>query len=287
MKHIKDIIAQINHLNNPTTAQYMDRLWPYICYSPKMPLRLQQEQLLAQASVSILDVQDVYFTKQKVKIPVYSWGEGSHSILLTHGWASKGVDYNMLIDKLRQRGDIRIIAFDAPGNGQAEGYLSNLLLYIASVQAVIDRFGAPDICIGHSLGAMANITALSQLNYSPDLLISIAPMVNLKANFVKSMENLQIPQPIQAQFFTDFEQTFAMPVHTFELQKLYQIAPSTAHIVIYDALDSITPAEYLTTFMAQHPPQQAINLPGVGHEKLIRSSESLDKINELISTYLK
>lgn len=274
MKHLKEIIAKINNLTAGSERNYIDLLWPYICYSPKMPLRLNQEKLVEEAIVESIAVEDTYFTKKTLQVPVFIWGSGSKTILLTHGWASKGLDFYLLIEELKKDPSLRIITFDAPGNGQADGYLSNLLLYISAVKTIIATYGFPTIAIGHSLGAMANITALAELRLSPEMIISLTPMVNLMANFEASMNQLHIPPTIQQAFFVDFEKTFCMPVDIFQLMKLHTFEEDTPHIILYDEMDKITPFPYLKEFLTDNPSLITINLTGVGHEKIVRSPEA-------------
>jgi len=38
-------------------------LWQYICYSPKMPARLLQQQMLDKSEMLTLTVNDEYFAK--------------------------------------------------------------------------------------------------------------------------------------------------------------------------------------------------------------------------------
>lgn len=55
--------------------------------------------------------------------------------------------------------------------------------------------------VGHSLGAMANIMAMEQLQIHPKQMISIAPLIDLGKKFEASMDALDIPKAIQHTFF--------------------------------------------------------------------------------------
>lgn len=286
MKKLKQSIEYLKSLEQISITANLDDIWSYICYSPKMPLRHNQELLMQLASKSELAIKDEFFSGQLLSFPVYRWGSGQNLVLLTHGWGSKAADFSMLIDKLLENPDLTVIAFDAPGNGEAEGELSNLILYIEAVQAIINSYELPVITIGHSLGAMANVAALAKLKHEPAWIISLTPLVDLKANFAASMDFVAVPKDVQEHFFQNFEEKFNMKTAYFHLNSLYNFDDRQQHLVLYDQEDKIAPYTYLQSFLKDHPQTEAIDLKGVGHERILKSPEALAYILEKI-TYLK
>src|ERR1700754_87345 len=157
MKKLKELFNRVKESENTGNQDITDLLWQLICYSPKFPLRLQQQQLLDEAAPFSLEVDDPHFSHSVLKFNGFIWGEGKCKVMITHGWGSKAADFADLITALRTIDDTQIIAFDAPGNGSSESELSNLLLFTKAAEAVMNTYGVPDVLIGHSLGAMANI----------------------------------------------------------------------------------------------------------------------------------
>ncbi|WP_029277036.1 alpha/beta fold hydrolase [Pedobacter borealis] len=107
-----------------------------------------------------------------ISINCFSWGNGKRKVLLTHGWASKALDFYELIIELLKIDDLEIIAFDAPGNGSSISEFSNLMLYAGSVKSIALNYAHPDALIGHSLGGMANVIALQELGLPPICLLA-------------------------------------------------------------------------------------------------------------------
>ncbi|MFD2905421.1 alpha/beta fold hydrolase [Sphingobacterium anhuiense] len=284
MKKLKQSIEYLKSLEHISITANLDDIWSYICYSPKMPLRHHQELLIQLASKNELAVKDEFFGGHLLSFPVYRWGSGKDLVLLTHGWGSKAADFSMLIDKLLENPDLTIIAFDAPGNGGAEGELSNLILYIEAVQTIINTYGLPAIVIGHSLGAMANIAALAKLRHTPNWIISLTPLIDLKANFAASMDFVAVPKDVQEHFFLNFEEKFNMKTAYFHLNSLYDFDNSQQHLVLYDQQDKIAPFIYLQSFLKDHPQTETVDLKGVGHERILKSPEALAYILEKISS---
>jgi pimeloyl-ACP methyl ester carboxylesterase len=282
MKKLRQIINDVKTgiADNPDDLTGL--LWQLICYSPKMPLRLQQEQLLNDAEKFTLIVKDEYFAMRELHFNGFKWGAGKKKVLITHGWGSKAADFSELITALRAIDNVQIIAFDAPGNGSSEGELSNLLLFKESVKAIIRNYGLPDVLIGHSLGGMANAVALKELSVSPSLLISLAPLVRLKENFEASMNAVGVPQSAQVQFLDDFNVKFNVPASNYNLNDWYPHDTAYKHWLAYDRDDLISTYNYLDEFLNNYPFIIKKEYAGTGHERILKSVQLINDIVGLI-----
>ena len=280
MKKLRQIIGEVKTLiAQPTSAAAMnDLLWQLICYPPKMPLRLQQEQLLNEAERFSVTVHDGYFTHQDLQINGFKWGRGRHKLLITHGWGSKAADLMEMVSALRENELFEIIAFDAPANGSSDGELSNLLLFVKAIKAVIQKVGTPDVAIGHSFGAMANVVALNELDINPSLLISLTPFILLKKNFEKSMDIVGVPPDAQAAFLQSFTNRYGIPASYYNLNGLYKFDAGLNHWLAYDEQDMVLPYSYLKNFLDAHPAIRSHNYVNAGHERIIKSAQVIADI---------
>ena len=125
MKKLKQIFTEVKTGSSRRPEELNQLLWQLICYSPKMPVRFQQQQLLDEAEEFSLKAKDDYFAHKELIFNGFKWENGKHKVLITHGWGSKAADFSEMITALREIDDLEIIAFDAPGNGSSEGELSN------------------------------------------------------------------------------------------------------------------------------------------------------------------
>ncbi|RFZ92982.1 alpha/beta hydrolase [Mucilaginibacter conchicola] len=285
MKRFKQIVNDVKErVANHNTAGITPLLWQFICYPPKIPLRLHQEQLLAQATRFSVKVDDPYFTNSELTINGFKWGEGKTRILISHGWGSKAADFTELINALLEIPDLEIIAHDAPANGSSDGDLSNLLLFVNAIKAVIVEAAAPDIAIGHSFGAMANVVALHDLGINPKLLISIAPFILLQENFIKNMTALDVPVEAQQAFLDDFKARYGIYPSSYNMPDLYRFDASLNHWLAYDDNDMMLPDAYLQSFLKEHPSIRTKNFSGAGHERIIKLPEVIaDVVGEVKS----
>ena len=282
MKKLRQIAEDIKNLPEGNPDQLQSLLWQLICYSPKMAPRLHQQKLLDEAEIISLKVPDQYFSQSDLNINCFKWGNGPVKILLSHGWGSKGTDFSEIISMLRANKDFEIWSFDAPGNGSSEGEISNLFLYAESIKQLFDHIGTPQVLIGHSLGGMANALALQQSKKYPQLLISIAPMVNLKSNFIASMEAAKISNEAQEKFFADFEKLFEQKTENFVLDKIYDFSDQLKHLLIYDLNDLISPSSYIEAFLRKNPETIAAAYEETSHSKLLTDPRVLNEMDLFI-----
>ena len=285
MKKLKQIVNNVKALvaEQAPSEQLTGLLWQLICYPPKMPLRLQQEQFLSSAETFSVTVHDEYFTKKDLQINGFKWGKGKHKVLITHGWGSKAADFTELITALQENQNLEVITFDAPANGSSEGELSNLLLFVGAVKAVIHNTGIPDVVIGHSFGAMANVVALNDLAITPSLLVSLAPFILLKENFIKSMTIAGVPADAQEAFLQDFERRYGIPASYFNMPDLYRFDDKLNHWLAYDGHDMMLPHSYLKDFLEAHSSIRSHNYDNVGHERIIKSAQVINDIVEEVN----
>jgi len=283
MRKVRQLLNTMQELvYKKDTEELRKSLFDFLFYSPKFPLRNQQQLLLNQAKHLELEVFDKYFEYKHLKINAFIWGTGDKTILLTHGWASKAIDFIYLIQHLLAL-DYRVISFDAPGNGSSEGVLTNLLLYVDGIYQVIEKCGAPWAIIGHSLGAMANVIAVNHLSLHPTLLLSITPLVNLENYFTTQLLHIGIDKKLIDQFYRDFFEAFHVEANLFDLNRLYENALDN-HWLLYDENDKISPYEFMEDFLNKNPTIRAKAFNQVGHENMLKNEEVLSEILHQIET---
>ena len=268
MKTYKQRLLEVRKSEDPQGL--LKALWNFISFPIRLPNRPHQEELFAKASQFSMQVEDPYFAMKNLSFNGYSWGIGKRKIYLTHGWSSKAADFTEIITSLLELEDVQIIAFDAIANGSSEGELSNLMLYVKPLEAIMEKYGMPEVLIGHSLGAMANTVALKAFEEKPALLISITPVVELADNFKGMMNHAGVQPEDQARWFQDFHDYYKFPVSYFDMKSLYSELPDTKHLVFYDESDEMLPYGQLEVFLKQHSELDTQAFNGAGHYRILR-----------------
>lgn len=281
MKTYKQRLLQVKQAQAP--EQLLQALWNYLSFPIRLPNRPHQQELLNQASTFSMPAPDPYFAKRDLNFNGLIWGQGKKKIYLTHGWSSKAADFAELITALLRLDDVQIIAFDALGNGSSEGELSNLMLYVKPLEAIIGKYGMPDVLVGHSLGAMANVVALKAFETQPNLLISITPVIELAQNFTAMMNHAAVDPAAQQSWFLDFEAYYKLPVSYFDMKTLYTAQPADKHLIFYDTQDELLPYAQLQEFLQQHPELETQVFDDAGHYRILRDEAFLTSIQEAVA----
>ncbi len=95
------------------------------------------------------------------RIATYSWGSGPETILLVHGWRSRGSRWAALVAALESPSRT-IVTFDAPGNGDSPGRRTTVLDYAAIIRLLAARHGNVVAIVGHSFGVLASFLAVRE-----------------------------------------------------------------------------------------------------------------------------
>lgn len=95
------------------------------------------------------------------EIVVYEYGSSPRKILLVHGWSGRGTQLAKIAKHLKEKG-FSTISFDAPGHGRAPGKISMMPFFIQSIHFLDKEYGPFEAIIGHSLGGMSSLKAISE-----------------------------------------------------------------------------------------------------------------------------
>lgn len=80
------------------------------------------------------------------------------SVLIVHGWAGEAAFMGAIAEYLRRRG-FRAVMMDMPAHGLSSGTEANLIDCARAVLEVAESIGSIRFALGHSIGAMAALTA--------------------------------------------------------------------------------------------------------------------------------
>ena len=121
--------------------------------TPRRRLPSEKEQkLIERAEIFSIPTKTIDLT-------AYAWEEGA--ILLVHGWAGRGTQFDRsLVEPLVESG-YRVLAFDALAHGKTPGQQTNGFEIADAIATVAEHQSPIDSIIAHSLG-VASILALNR-----------------------------------------------------------------------------------------------------------------------------
>ena len=95
------------------------------------------------------------------EIVVYQYGISHKKVLLVHGWSGRGTQLYKIADELLNNG-YSTLSFDAPAHGKSPGSTTLLPEFVASILELDKQFGPFEFAIGHSLGGMSILRAVTE-----------------------------------------------------------------------------------------------------------------------------
>lgn len=208
-------------------------------------------------------------------IPVYSWGQGP-VILGVHGWAGAGIQFGAWVTPLVEAG-YRVVLFDAPAHGRAQGESTNLFEMAEVVARVAASVGRVHGVLAHSIGCIAAARAIAD-GLKPDYLVMLAPPVSLTAVMDNLGRQLGLSQDVLAVHLQLMEERFGKSVwEQLDLEALSRTLTQRGLMVIDDDDTSISPDESERVFNNWEN-ANVLRTRGLGHHRLLWSPMVVDTV---------
>jgi pimeloyl-ACP methyl ester carboxylesterase len=219
-------------------------------------------------------------------VEVFEWGSGDRSAIILHGWGSSAARFTGLAERLAAQG-WRVLVPDAPGHGASPGTSSSLPQFIAALDAIIARFGAPQALIGHSLGALgiARWHADAEPGWVQQLESVVLISMPSGAPFLVEvfLQTLGIGPKTRARLNALFEQRFGARMAD------YAALPGAGRIsarvlLVHDEGDDVVPLGHSEELRRHLPHARLITTTALGHSALTRDAAIIGRIAEFLRT---
>jgi predicted alpha/beta hydrolase family esterase len=208
-------------------------------------------------------------------IPLYSWGQGP-VILGVHGWAGAGIQFGAWVNPLVEAG-YRVVLFDAPAHGRAQGESTNLFEMAEVVARVAASVGRVHGVLAHSIGCIAAARAIAD-GLQPDYLVMLAPPVSLTAVMDNLGRQLGLSQNVLAVHLQLMEERFGKSVwEQLDLEALSRTLTQRGLMVIDDDDTSISPDESERVFNNWEN-ANVLRTRSLGHHRLLWSPMVVDTV---------
>lgn len=219
----------------------------------------------------------------------YSWNGDGRKILLVHGWGSRA-SHMALIARTLANSDFQVITYDAPAHASlsdiSRSELSNFFEFSRAVAQVSKYLGPFHAIIGHSLGAIATVFAITGKSLTAgnqiqaDKLILMGMPVyleNLVTIFCK-IHGLDINDCLQLK--NDLELSFNFLFTDFSVgNELKEISEDV--LFIQDKDDEFS-LEDLENLRKSYPDTTLFTTQGAGHQKMIMNRQVIARIRDFL-----
>ena len=219
------------------------------------------------------------------KVALYTWGDGAETILLIHGWASRGTRMGYFAEALVQKG-YKVIAFDMPAHGDSEGKTTNLFEISELTAQICDMNGPIHSVIAHSFGGMALCNAVHRYNLNVNRAILVAPPFTMKYIFESFATMMNITQKVSDMMVerirTRFLEERKADVYELSVDSFAKTLNFPV-LVIHDRDDKDISYSQGEGYANNLPDVEFVTTEGLGHRRILKEPEIMNKIIEFAS----
>jgi pimeloyl-ACP methyl ester carboxylesterase len=233
----------------------------------------------------ILAARVVDFPFQNETIKCYEWGDAAaeKTILLAHGWESRGTALRMYIPDLIKNG-FKIVAFDALAHGDSTGKRNNLLTNAKTIVALSAHYGGFYGIIGHSFGCSSTVYAMQFLdkNMSVERLVFLAVPPSLIKIVGGVFRMMALPKASQKAFIAHIDGMTGHSIEESDVATAGQKVKVGQLLLIHDEQDEVTNIEAAKRVEAAWDNALLLITSGYGHFRIAKNPDVIRRIIEFI-----
>ncbi|MDH5396678.1 MAG: alpha/beta hydrolase [Cyclobacteriaceae bacterium] len=232
----------------------------------KFPYPLPEKEALKKAQSKFIRV-------DRKKVKTYFWGEGK-PVILVHGWSGRATQFWKFIDVFNKNG-FQVISFDAPAHGYSPGSSTSELEF-ADVIIKLTELYNPHVVIGHSLGGVASLLAITEGAKIDNILMISSPSIgaDIIAEFLKKL-NASPSSGLGIEHFV--KKITDKPFEDFLSLSLIKKANGINLHLVHDIDDSEVPIAHAEALCKAYPAATLHKTKGLGHTRILRNEEVIEK----------
>lgn len=212
-----------------------------------------------------------------------SWGKGAMAVLC-HGWSGRGMQLRHFINPLVEAG-YQVITFDAPGHGRSEGKESSLLEFKDSLFEISKKFGPIKLAIGHSLGGASFMYAVRE-GLAVEQLITISTPTIPEKIVEEFLRRINGSQKMGGAIDEYVRKRTGNPFNHYSGVVNGAMIKDTPILSFHDHDDKEAGIEHAYALKEVHPTLEIIETQDLGHNRILKSPEVIQKVSDKARTLL-
>ncbi|MBI5915751.1 MAG: alpha/beta hydrolase [Bacteroidetes bacterium] len=215
----------------------------------------------------------------------YEWGRGERTVLLVHGWESRGTAMRSFVPGLVQAG-FRVVAFDGPAHGNSGGKQTNLPDFAGAVRAVLNQVGPVQAIITHSFGGSTTVFALAHLDNTIEVgkLVLIAVPASTRKVVNDFTRFLGLPSRAVAELKKIFHKKVGgLSFEETDLLQSLGKARVGEVLVVHDKFDPSVPFDSAEAIFEKYDHASLLVTQGHGHYFLMKHREVINGVIKFVN----
>ncbi|MGF6822880.1 pimeloyl-ACP methyl ester carboxylesterase [Microbacterium sp. ZKA21] len=218
-------------------------------------------------------------------VVTYRWGDGPRTVLVIHGWMGRATQFAPLVRELVAAG-LRVVSFDAPAHGASGGRSTDIRDWMAAIEGLQLRFGPFDAIVGHSVGAVACLTAARTFAPTP-LVVTISGAAGPMAMVDRFAQMVALSDAARDRlarlFAARIGETPASVIERFDTAA-QPLPYGTRLLVVHSRDDQGLPdADSVRLHRAHAGRSRMLRPSGLGHNRILSDDDVLDVVVEEVT----
>jgi pimeloyl-ACP methyl ester carboxylesterase len=258
-----------------STSYAANTAFKLFCTPINKKLRDREIEVIKSAKAENIAFEDTYIKK-------YTWGNGSKTALLVHGWESNAGSLGAFV-KLLTENNYTVIGFDCPAHGQSGGKQTTLFRNSDAALLICNQLDHIDIAITHSFGSVVLMNAiLHNKNISLDKLVMITTPNELQKAFDDFYNLLKINNRVRQLMEQKIEKRYNIKIKDMTASVLCHQLNLKHAIIVHDKQDKVIPFHNAETVAKNLKNCQLIPIDNAGHYKILWDKRVLDLVEKEI-----
>ena len=219
----------------------------------------------------------------KLNIKLYEWGAGDKTVLLVHGWESRGTALRTFVPNIIEAG-FKVIAFDAPAHGDSDGKHATLLSFAEVISTIIKQSGNIHSIIAHSFGGPTSIYAIANMGIKQSIpkVVLVATPSKISVPVNQAIDILNLSPKTTVKFIQKLEDILQMPIAELTVANFAKKADIKEVLIIHDKKDKMVSINSAMAHFKAFKQSQLVTTEGLGHYLIMKDKKVIDLITRFI-----
>ena len=213
------------------------------------------------------------------KIRVFEYGNFDKKVLLVHGWSGRGTQLHTIAETFNNLG-YTCISFDAPAHGKSSSNTTLMVEFVTCILELEKKYGTFDYAIGHSLGGMSVLKAISEgLQVQKAVVLGIADLIHdIILNFT---QKIKIDYKYVGLIRERFEKKYQLKMEDFASSNSVKNI-SQPILIVHDEDDKDVPVSCAYAIEKNAKNAKLLITKKLGHRKILNNEMVLESIVEFV-----
>jgi pimeloyl-ACP methyl ester carboxylesterase len=214
-------------------------------------------------------------------LPVWIWTpeaiDDPPTAILVHGWEGRGSQLGAFVEPLLARG-IRVVAFDAPGHGDAPLRHASVVDHARALVAVAEDVASRGVLavVGHSVGGAAALLA-TRFGLRPGRLALVAPPMS-PARFAAGFSRMMgLDERVHAAMIHRLEERYGIAIPDLDVRRDAARFASPV-LVVHDEDDRIVPPSDGAAIAGAAAHGELVATRGLGHGRILEAPLVVERV---------